>query len=142
MLAGRISTPRVADWMRGHHAEDFVRRTRPLLERGAPEELTGVVFRLLDQFPLLDVIDIADIEQRDEAEVADLYYALDARLGRDRKRPFHEQLTLSLLKALDGVWQIAARFLRHRGELLVVDRRAHRRRRAEQARDDRVPALP
>lgn len=76
--------PRVADWMRGHHAEDFLRRTRPLLERGAPEELTGVVFRLLGQFPLLDVIDIADIEQRDEAEVADLYYALDARLGVDR----------------------------------------------------------
>ncbi len=43
-----------------------------------------MVFRLLDQFPLLDVIDIADIEQRDEAEVADLYYALDARLGVDR----------------------------------------------------------
>ncbi|UYP20421.1 NAD-glutamate dehydrogenase [Rhodococcus sp. Z13] len=76
--------PSVAAWMRGHHAEDFERRTRPLLDRGAPEELTGVVFRLLDQFPLLDVIDIADIEQRDEEEVADLYYALDAHLGVDR----------------------------------------------------------
>ena len=76
--------PRVAQWMRGHHVEDFERRTRPLLERGAPEGLTGTVFRLLDQFPLLDVIDIADIAQHDETEVAELYYALDAHLGVDR----------------------------------------------------------
>ncbi|MEU5843831.1 NAD-glutamate dehydrogenase [Rhodococcus sp. NPDC047139] len=76
--------PQVAQWMRGHHVEDFDRRTRPLLDRGAPEELTGNVFRLLDQFPLLDVVDIADITQRAETEVAELYYALDAHLGVDR----------------------------------------------------------
>jgi glutamate dehydrogenase len=56
----------------------------PLLGRGAPVELTGTVFRLLDQFPLLDVIDIADIVERDEEEIAELYYALDAHLGIDR----------------------------------------------------------
>ncbi|MEE2031865.1 NAD-glutamate dehydrogenase [Rhodococcus chondri] len=76
--------PRVGDWMRGHHVEDLRIRMEPLLERGAPAEPTGTVFRLLDQFPLLDVIDIADIVERDEAEIAELYYALDAHIGIDR----------------------------------------------------------
>jgi len=76
--------PRVGEWMRGHHVRDLTDRMTPLLERGAPPEPTGTVFRLLDQFPLLDVVDIADIVERDEDEVAELYYALDAHLGVDR----------------------------------------------------------
>ncbi|AUM15666.1 NAD-glutamate dehydrogenase [Rhodococcus ruber] len=75
--------PRVGEWMQGHHVQDLKERAEPLLARGAPEELTWDVFRLLDQFPLLDVIDIADIAERDEAEVAELYYAMDAHMGID-----------------------------------------------------------
>ncbi|MFZ2530365.1 MAG: NAD-glutamate dehydrogenase [Rhodococcus sp. (in: high G+C Gram-positive bacteria)] len=76
--------PRVGTWMRGHHRENLADRMEPLLTRGAPRTLTEEVFRLLDQFPLLDVIDIADIVERDEAVVAELYYAMDAHLGVDR----------------------------------------------------------
>jgi len=70
--------------MRGHVREDLGDRMAPLLSRGAPHALTEDVFRLLDQFPLLDVIDIADIVERDEEIVAELYYAMDAHLGVDR----------------------------------------------------------
>ncbi|MGW0025504.1 NAD-glutamate dehydrogenase [Rhodococcus sp. NPDC003383] len=76
--------PRVGEWMRGHVREDLGDRMAPLLSRGAPRALTEDVFRLLDQFPLLDVIDIADIVERDEEIVAELYYAMDAHLGVDR----------------------------------------------------------
>lgn len=76
--------PHVTDWMQGHHVEDFDRRTRPLADRGAPDELIRKVFLLLDQFPLLDVIDVADITDREDTEVAALYFALDALLGVDR----------------------------------------------------------
>jgi len=76
--------PRVGEWVRGHHVEDFARRTRPVLDRGAPAEPTDAVYYLLVQFALLDVIDVADIVERDDEEVAELYYALDAHLGIDR----------------------------------------------------------
>lgn len=76
--------PHVDGWMRGDHRIDFDRRSGPLVERGAPADLTGRVFRLLHQFPLLDVIDIADIAERDATEVAELYYALDVHLGVNR----------------------------------------------------------
>ncbi|MFI6756824.1 NAD-glutamate dehydrogenase [Rhodococcus coprophilus] len=76
--------PRVSEWVRGHHVEDFARRTAPVLERGAPVDPTEAVYYLLVQFVLLDVIDAADIVERDDEEVAELYYALDAHLGIDR----------------------------------------------------------
>ena len=76
--------PRVGEWVRGHHVEDFARRTRPVLDRGAPAEPTDAVYYLLVQFALLDVIDVADIVERDDEDVAELYYALDAHLGIDR----------------------------------------------------------
>ncbi|MGN5239635.1 MULTISPECIES: NAD-glutamate dehydrogenase domain-containing protein [unclassified Rhodococcus (in: high G+C Gram-positive bacteria)] len=76
--------PMVGDWMRGHHVQDLEERTRRILSREVPPELVAMVYRLLDQFPILDVIDIADIVEREEDEVAELYYAMDAHLGIDR----------------------------------------------------------
>ena len=76
--------PLVGGWMRGHHVLDLEERTRHILSHEAPPELVAMVYRLLDQFPILDVIDIADIVERKEDEVAELYYAMDAHLGIDR----------------------------------------------------------
>lgn len=70
--------------MRGHHVQDLEERTQHILLHEAPPDMVAMVYRLLDQFPLLDVIDIADIVEREETEVAELYYAMDAHLGIDR----------------------------------------------------------
>ena len=41
------------------------------------------VFRLLDVYCLLDIIDVADIANATTRKVAELYYALDEHLGID-----------------------------------------------------------
>ena len=48
-----------------------------------PEDLAYEVASGLYQYSLLDVIDIADIDDRDPAEVADTYFALMNYLGTD-----------------------------------------------------------
>ncbi len=75
--------PRVPEWMRGHHLTELETRMASVLDRGCPRELAVRVFGLLDAFPLLDVIDVIDITERDHDEVGSLYYALDAHLGVD-----------------------------------------------------------
>ncbi len=70
-------------WLRGHHVTDLERRSRSAIADGAPRELALEVYRLLDLFCLLDIIDVADICERDGEEVAELYFALDAHLGID-----------------------------------------------------------
>lgn len=79
----RKLAPQVPGWLRGHHVTDLEKRSRSAIGDGAPKELALEVYRLLDLFCLLDIIDIADICERDGAEVADLYFALDAHLGID-----------------------------------------------------------
>ncbi|MFC9897796.1 NAD-glutamate dehydrogenase [Nocardia sp. NPDC127579] len=59
-------------------------RARDTIERGAPKELALTVFGLIHAFPLLDVVDIADIAERDAREVAVLYYELDEHLEIER----------------------------------------------------------
>ena len=48
-----------------------------------PEDLAYMVATGLYQYSLLDVIDIADIVDREPAEVADTYFALMDHLGTD-----------------------------------------------------------
>lgn len=79
----RKLAPRVPGWLRGHHVTDLEMRSRSAIADGAPRELALEVYRLLDLFCLLDIIDIADICERDGDEVAELYFALDAHLGID-----------------------------------------------------------
>lgn len=79
----RKLAPKVPGWLRGHHVTDLEKRSRSAIADGAPKELALEVYRLLDLFCLLDVIDIADICERDGEEVAELYFALDAHLGID-----------------------------------------------------------
>jgi glutamate dehydrogenase len=75
--------PKVPDWMCGWHVTDTENRARAYVRRGAPAELAREVTALLNQFPLLDIIDIADITDRDGEEVGALYYALYDHLGID-----------------------------------------------------------
>ncbi|MBM4469294.1 NAD-glutamate dehydrogenase, partial [Rhodococcus hoagii] len=79
----RRLAPKVPGWLRGHHVTDLERRSRSAIADGAPRELALEVYRLLDLFCLLDIIDVADICERDGEEVAELYFALDAHLGID-----------------------------------------------------------
>ncbi|MCX5042816.1 NAD-glutamate dehydrogenase [Aldersonia sp. NBC_00410] len=73
----------VPEWMRGWHVSDTDKRAQSYVQRGAPEELANEVTGLLNRFPLLDIVDIADITDRDGDEVGSLYYALYDHLGID-----------------------------------------------------------
>ncbi|AYJ52058.1 NAD-glutamate dehydrogenase [Rhodococcus sp. P1Y] len=83
--AGKVAalSGMVGGWIDGHHSRNLDGRLKAAVGRGAPEELATKVFRLLDVFCLLDVIDVADIVEQDPAEVAELYFALDAHIGID-----------------------------------------------------------
>lgn len=67
----------VPAWRPGHIADDLLGRSRRVHGLGAPRDLTEEVFLLIHRFPLLDVVDVADICGRDPEEAAALYYALD-----------------------------------------------------------------
>ena len=74
---------RVGGWIDSHQARGRDHRIDSAVERGAPTHLANRVYRLLDVFCLLDIIDVADITEHDVAEVAELYFALDAHIGID-----------------------------------------------------------
>ncbi|MGV0835095.1 NAD-glutamate dehydrogenase [Mycolicibacterium thermoresistibile] len=76
-------TPRMSEWLRGADAEIVARRTAEFADHGASEELGYQVAGALYQFSLLDIIDIADILDREPAEVAETYFALMNHLGTD-----------------------------------------------------------
>ncbi|TSD99987.1 NAD-glutamate dehydrogenase [Skermania sp. ID1734] len=71
---------RVPDWLDGHQPSDAL---SAVVDAGAPRELAAEVFGLLDLYPLLDIIDIAEITDRDTDEVGTLYFAIDAHLHID-----------------------------------------------------------
>jgi glutamate dehydrogenase len=79
----RMLTPRMSEWLRGDDKAIVDKETAELTVQGVPKELAYNVATGLYQYSLLDVIDIADIAERDPAEVADTYFALMARLGTD-----------------------------------------------------------
>jgi glutamate dehydrogenase len=76
-------TPRMSEWLRGDDKAIVEKDAADFVAEGAPEELAYNVAAGLYRFSLLDIIDIADIEDRDPAEVADTYFALMDRLGTD-----------------------------------------------------------
>ncbi|MBL1078616.1 NAD-glutamate dehydrogenase [Nocardia sp. 2] len=75
--------PKVPGWLRGHHIDTLNVQSEAVIEQGTPSELATEVFGLLNLFPLLDVIDIADITDRSGDEVGALYYALNDHLKID-----------------------------------------------------------
>ena len=76
-------TPRLPEWLRGDDRGIVAREAGEFAAGGAPEQLATTVATGLYRYSLLDVIDIADIVDRDPAEVADTYFALMNYLGTD-----------------------------------------------------------
>ena len=76
-------TPRMLEWLRGDDLAIVTKEAAEFASYGAPEDLALAVSSGLYQYSLLDVIDIADIVDRDPAEVADTYFALMVHLGTD-----------------------------------------------------------
>ena len=76
-------TPRVGEWLRGDDRAIVTKDTAELVACGVPQDLAEVVAAGLYTYSLLDGIDVADIADRDAAEVADTYFALMDYLGTD-----------------------------------------------------------
>ncbi|CAJ1581515.1 NAD-glutamate dehydrogenase [[Mycobacterium] wendilense] len=75
--------PQMPQWLRGDDRAIVATEAGEFTDQGAPEDLAYLVATGLYQYSLLDVIDVADIVDRDEAEVADTYFALMDALGAD-----------------------------------------------------------
>jgi glutamate dehydrogenase len=78
-LAGRVP-----GWLCGEEATVVAEQARGYTAAGAPEELAGRVAALLHAFVLLDVVDVAEVVDREPAEVGELYFALSEHLEADR----------------------------------------------------------
>ena len=76
-------TPGMPRWLRGDDQAIVTRETGEFAANGVDRDLAYAVASGLYQYSLLDVIDIADIADRDPAEVADTYFALMDYLGTD-----------------------------------------------------------
>ncbi len=76
-------TPRMTDWLRGDDEAIVAKEAAEFSSHGVSNDLAHMVATGLYQYSLLDVIDIADVADRDPAEVADTYFALMDRLGTD-----------------------------------------------------------
>ncbi len=76
-------TPRMAEWLRGDDRAIVAKDSGEFMAQGVPEDLAMTVATGLYQYSLLDVIDIADIVDRDPVEVADTYFTLMDHLGAD-----------------------------------------------------------
>jgi glutamate dehydrogenase len=76
-------TPRMSEWLRGDDKAIVNQHADELRSEGIPEDLAYVSAAGLYQYSLLDIIDIADIVEREPDEVADTYFALMDRLGTD-----------------------------------------------------------
>ena len=61
----------------------LARRGGQFSAHGVPEDLAYIIASGLYQYSLLDIIDIADVKDREPAEVADTYFALMDYLGTD-----------------------------------------------------------
>ncbi|BBX45532.1 NAD-glutamate dehydrogenase [Mycobacterium cookii] len=76
-------TPRMSEWLRGDDKTIVEKEAEEFVARGASEDLAYMVAIGLYRYSLLDIIDVADIEEYDPADVADTYFALMDRLGTD-----------------------------------------------------------
>lgn len=95
--------PSIPGWLQGADAAIVRTRAAELTTLGAqPDQATSIV-SLLHGFCAMDIIDIADIEDRDLDEVAGLYYTLNAHLNVD--------YLLTAITALDDTerWNALAR---------------------------------
>ena len=76
--------PLVADMLVGVERDRLVARAAELQTLGAPHELAFDCAALLDDFGLLDVVEVAHVTGADAEDVARLYFALSERYEVDR----------------------------------------------------------
>ena len=76
-------TPRMREWLRGDDRAIVTKEVDLFTSHGVPEDLVYKVVSGLYQYSLLDIIDIADIVEREPDEVADTYFALMDYLNTD-----------------------------------------------------------
>jgi glutamate dehydrogenase len=76
-------TPRMREWLRGDDRAIVKKEVDLFTSHGVPEDLAYKVVSGLYQYSLLDIIDIADIVEREPDEVADTYFALMDYLNTD-----------------------------------------------------------
>ncbi len=79
----RELAPTIPDLLRGDERQRLERRAGELQEAGVPEDLALHAASLLDQFSLLDIVDIAADSGREPTDVAPLYYLVSERFGID-----------------------------------------------------------
>ncbi|MGB7818724.1 MAG: NAD-glutamate dehydrogenase [Ornithinibacter sp.] len=79
----RELAPRVPELLRGDEEERLAQRAEELVNVGVPEEFALRAAGLLDQYSLLDIIDIASDTGREPTDVAPLYYHVSERFGID-----------------------------------------------------------
>ncbi len=79
----RELAPTVSGLLRGNERQRLDRRAGELQEAGVPEDLAVHAASLLDQYSLLDIVDIATDTGREPTDVAPLYYLVSERFGID-----------------------------------------------------------
>jgi glutamate dehydrogenase len=75
--------PQMPALLQGAERNRLTRRAMELEELGAPTDMALRAASLLDQFSLLDVVEISVETGREAAEVAPLYYAISEQFGID-----------------------------------------------------------
>ncbi|WP_278313407.1 NAD-glutamate dehydrogenase [Lolliginicoccus levis] len=75
--------PKVPEWLHGNDAKFLKVRVDEAVGIGAPRDLATRVYALLHEYCLLDIVEVADLAERELGEVAELYYTLTAHLGID-----------------------------------------------------------
>jgi glutamate dehydrogenase len=94
-VVGKIA-PKVTDLLRGEAKQSVVRDQQELVSNGVPEQLANRIAGLLDAYGLLDVIEVAELAERETGldmerspfETAELYYALADHLNVDQVLTF------------------------------------------------------
>ncbi len=75
--------PQIPELLKGGEYERLQRNVSALEEVGVPVELATRSASLLDQFSLLDIVDIATDTKEVPADIAELYFVLSERFGID-----------------------------------------------------------
>lgn len=91
------------DWLVGADQRNLAARTVLITDKGAPENLVRRVEILLDQFGLLDVVEIADLADRAISETSELYFRLGEHVG------LVPMLNRVSALSKDGKWNALAR---------------------------------
>jgi glutamate dehydrogenase len=77
-------TEQVPDFLRGAEKERLTKNVKRYESQGVPPAIARRIAAVLDEFSLLDVIEISARENEDPARVVDLYFALSERYDVDR----------------------------------------------------------